>query len=164
MDYEPTIEERQTVERYVSVCEQADNPDPHDILKLIRIERQTGTRPGLLAATWCIEASMRTTMKDGSPVLGDWRGRVAMARGPFQLWPGHRKACGLSDDESLELEPSAWCYASRIESVKGKARARCPQAIERTAEAAIANIAKYKWNCNLGSKHWGLADLMEELK
>jgi hypothetical protein len=161
MDYDPTIEERQQVERYIAVCEQAHDPDPWGLLNLIRIERQTGTRPGLLAATWCIEASMRTTMKDGSPVLGDWRGRVAMARGPFQLWSEHRRACGLSDADALELEPSAWCYAARIARVLPRARQRCPGAPERTAEAAVANIAKYRWSCTAGSKHWQLAQEME---
>ena len=161
MDYEPTLHERQQVERYIAVCEQADEPDPYDLLSLIRIERQTGTRPGLLAATWCVEASMRTTMKDGSPVLGDWRGRVAMARGPFQLWPEHRRACGLSDADALELEPSARCYAARILSVTPRARQRCPRSVERTAEAAVANVAKYRWSCSAGSKHWQLAQEME---
>jgi hypothetical protein len=161
MDYEPTIDERQQVERYIATCEQADDPDPYDLLHLMRIERQTGTRPGLLAATWCVEASMRTRTKDGGPVLGDWRGGVAMARGPFQLWPPHRRACNLSDAHALELVPSAWCYAARIARVLPRARQRCPDAAERTAEAAIANIAKYRWSCTAGSKHWQLAQEME---
>ena len=161
MDYEPTFDERQQVERYIAVCVQADDPDPWGLLELIRIERQTGTRPGLLAATWCVEASMRTRTKDGGPVLGDWRGGVAMARGPFQLWPPHRRACNLSDAHALELVPSAWCYAARIARVLPRARQRCPDAAERTAEAAIANIAKYRWSCTAGSKHWQLAQEME---
>lgn len=94
------------------------------------------------------------------PLRGDFRNGVAMALGPFQLWPQHRRACGLTDRDAHDLEAAARCYAARILRVLPRAAAKCPDAPERTAEAAVANIAKYRWSCTAASKHWLLAERM----
>lgn len=94
------------------------------------------------------------------PLRGDFRNGVAMALGPFQLWPQHRKACGLTDRDAHDLEAAARCYAARVLRVIPKAASKCPTAPERTAEAAVANIARYRWSCSAASKHWLLAERM----
>lgn len=157
----PSFEERVLVEQLREVCPgEPPDVDPFGLLGMIRLEAQLGVdryRPGLLVATWCVEASMRTETRDGGPLRGDYRQGVAMALGPFQLWPQHRKACGLTDRDAHNLEAAARCYAARVEQVRPRAASKCPSSPERTAEAAVANIAKYRWSCKLASKHWLLA-------
>lgn len=160
MDAEPaTYEERVAIVEALDACN-GEGPDTNlfDLLRLIRLEGELGVeqyRPRLLVATWCIEASMR-----GGPLRGDFRQGVPMALGPFQLWPQHRKACGLTDRDAHDLEASARCYAARVLRVLPKAASRCPSSPERTAEAAVANIARYRWSCTAASKHWLLAERM----
>ena len=160
----PSFEERAIVEQLREACPGASpDADPFGLLRLIRLEEQLGVdryRPGLLVATWCIEASLRTHGRDGAPLRGDYRQGVAMALGPFQLWPQHRKACGLTDRDAHDLEAAARCYAARVLRVLPRAASKCPTAPERTAEAAVANIAKYRWSCTAASKHWLLAERM----
>jgi hypothetical protein len=154
-----TYEERAAIVQMLEACPgEGPDVDLFGLLGLIRLERELGVeayRPGLLAATWCIEASMRH-----GPLFGDRRGGKPMALGPFQLWPGHRKACGLTDSDAQDLEASARCYAARVLRVLPRAASKCPDAPERTAEAAVANVARYRWSCVASSKHWQLAERM----
>ena len=154
-----TYEERAAIVEALDACKgEGPDTDPFDLLRLIRLEGELGVdayRPRLLVATWCIEASMRR-----GPLRGDYRNGVAMALGPFQLWPQHRKACGLTDRDAHDLEAAARCYAARVLRVLPRAASKCPTAPERTAEAAVANIAKYRWSCTAASKHWLLAERM----
>ena len=154
-----TYEERAAIVEALDACNgEGPDTDPFDLLRLIRLEGELGVdayRPRLLVATWCIEASMRR-----GPLRGDYRNGVAMALGPFQLWPQHRKACGLTDRDAHDLEAAARCYAARVLRVLPRAASKCPAAPERTAEAAVANIARYRWSCTAASKHWLLAERM----
>ena len=155
----PTFEERAAIVEALEACPgEGPDVDVWALLGLLRLEDELGVdeyRPRLLAATWCVEASMRH-----GPLFGDHRSGRPMALGPFQLWPGHRRACGLTDRDAQDLEASARCYAARVEAVTPRAASRCPDAPERTAEAAVANIARYRWRCDAASKHWRLAERM----
>ena len=154
-----TYEERAAIVEALDACPgEGPDVDLFGLLGLIRLERELGVdayRPRLLVATWCIEASMRH-----GPLFGDHRKGKAMALGPFQLWAGHRRACGLSDRDAHDLEAAARCYAARVQRVLPRAASKCPRAPERTAEAAVANIARYRWSCSAASKHWLLAERM----
>lgn len=160
----PTLEERAAIVQVLEACPgEGPDVDLFALLGLLRLEADLGVdryRPRLLAATWCVEASMRRAMRDGSPLRGDFRSGVAMALGPFQLWPQHRKACGLTDRDAHGLEAAARCYAARVLRVLPRAASKCPAAPERTAEAAVANVARYRWRCSAASKHWLLAERM----
>jgi hypothetical protein len=137
---------------------------PHDgphvdntaLAMLADVERDTGVadiKPGLLAAVWCVEAGLR----HGRPIKGDG-GR---AIGPMQLWPTHRRVCGLSVADAHDLGKAARCWVRRIRDLLPKARKYCPHlddyGLWRVAEAAVSNHHEYKWSCRRGSAHWRLA-------
>lgn len=140
---------------------------PHDgphadtsaLAMLADIERETGVAdvmPGLLGAVWCIEGGLLHLR----PIIGDG-GR---AIGPMQLWPTHRRACGLTAADAADLAKAARCWVQRIRDVLPKARRYCPRLDERglwrVAEAAVSNHHEYQWSCKRGSAHWRLARRM----
>lgn len=153
----PTLRERRLVQRVVDNCpRRVVSPPLWHILDLVRLETTLGVtewRPGLLGAIWCWEASFSTRQS----VLGD----ETKAWGPFQLWPTHRRVCGLDFETSHDLEAAARCWVSRVEDVLPKARAKCPQLggadLYRVAEAAVSNHHRYQWDCERGSRHWEIS-------
>ncbi len=134
----------------------------HDaLITLIRLERELGVHdwiPGALIGVFCVESSYRIRTRRGGKILGDYRGKVAMAHGPFQMWPVNRRYCGEKKGESHDLEWSARCWVKLVERTHKKAKGKCPGSAWRTAEAAVSNIAKYQWSCDLSSKHWKVAE------
>lgn len=158
----PTLEERMTIAQLRAACRH-DGPhvDPLDLLALIRLEEVLGVdqwRPGLLPSVYCVEAGWRSEASRGGRILGDYRDGRAMAHGPMQLWPTHRRACAGTVDAAHDLVWSARCWVARVEAVVVKARRHCPSGdVWMVAEAAVSNVRKYRWSCHLGSRHWRVA-------
>ena len=153
----PTLQERVAVQQVVDNCpRKVASPPLWHILDLVRLESTLGVtrwRPGLLGAIWCWEASFSTKRS----VLGD----ETRAWGPFQLWPTHRRVCGLDFESAHNLEAAARCWVARVEDVLPKARAKCPDLddgeLYRVAEAAVSNHHRYQWDCSRGSRHWEIS-------
>lgn len=131
--------------------------DPVVMLALLRHESEMGVPPearGITLATWCIEGAMRTQASDGGPLRGDYRDGVAMAHGPFQLWPWQREWCGLADGEADDPLVAASCYWKRV-SDRREARAMNCENSWRVGEALASNGPKYlPYGCAAKSAHW----------
>lgn len=164
-----TFEEREMISKLREACrhDRADAP-VESLLALLRLEEVLGVdkwRPGLLAGVWCVEAGWR-----GAPsgemegqIWGDMRNGIPQAWGPLQLWPVHRNACSGTQDAPHDLIWAARCWVTRVESVRAKALARCPEADAwGVAEAAVSNHRKYRWRCKSRSKHWKVAEGVDD--
>jgi hypothetical protein len=157
----PTTQDLVMLSAALEACPNGYRESHEAILKLIRLERELGVYdwiPGALLGVFCVESSYRVETPKGGKILGDYRDKVAMAHGPFQLWPINRRYCGERKGEAHDLEWSARCWVDLVERTYKKARVKCPDSAWRTAEAAVSNIAKYRWSCKLGSKHWKVAE------
>jgi hypothetical protein len=162
----PTPHELIMLDAALEACPNGYTEDTGSLLRLIKLEQELGVAerwiPGALLAVFCVESSYRIVNKKGGRVLGDFRNGVAMAHGPFQLWPVNRRYCGERKGESHDLEWSARCWVKLVERTYKKAIDKCPNSAWRTAEAAVSNIAKYRWSCQLSSKHWKVAEKINE--
>lgn len=162
----PSTRELIMLDAALEACPNGFKENTGALLQLIQLEKDLGTDRwirGALLAVFCVESSYRTENKKGGRVLGDYRNGVAMAHGPFQLWPVNRRYCGERNGESHDLEWSARCWVKLVERTYKKAVEKCPDSAWRTAEAAVSNIAKYQWSCRLGSKHWKVAEKINEI-
>lgn len=157
--------ERSRVYAQIEQCKRntVKTADPFMVLALLRYEETLGIPEdmrGILGATWCIEAALRTESARGGPVRGDPRNGVSMASGPFQLWPWQRKWCGfghgLSENGGADnLFAAAQCYwgrvADRYDARVAGAGCKRPWVV---AEALGANGPKYlPYGCSAESKH-----------
>ena len=131
--------------------------DPVIMLAMLRHESEMGVPAharGITLATWCIEGALRTQASDGGPIRGDFRDGVAMAHGPFQLWPWQREWCGLADGEADDPLVAASCYWKRV-SDRREARALNCKDSWRVGEALASNGPKYlPHGCAAESAHW----------
>jgi hypothetical protein len=131
--------------------------DLDDALALLRHEVELGVPDelrGLLLAVWCVESGMRVEARAGGPIRGDWRGTVAMAHGPFQLWPWHRDWCGLDDGEVDDLLDASWCYWRRVVDRRRERAMECSDSW-KVGEALAANGPRYlSAGCAAESGHW----------
>lgn len=161
--FPPSVEDVARVEQMIQLCDGASKTatNPYDVLRLLLLERDLGVpdeASGILVASWCHEAGLRLQDRDGGPLRGDWRNGVAMAHGPFQLWPWHRAWCGLAKGGADDLIASATCYWRRIADRYEIRTAGCSDRW-RVAEALAANGPRYKhWGCKARSKHWLLLE------
>lgn len=132
--------------------------DPLDVLAVLRLEDHLGVpweARGILAAVWCMEASMLKHARGGGPVRGDWRNGVARAHGPAQLWPWFRNWCGLGSRGADNLFGALTCYWSRVaDRFHYRDTGRCAHPW-RVAEALAANGPRYLYRgCDAESSHW----------
>jgi hypothetical protein len=132
--------------------------DPLEVLAVMRLEEYLGIpwdARGILAAVWCMEASMRTVGRKGGPVRGDWRNGVARAHGPAQLWPWFREWCGFGPRGADNLYGALTCYWSRVaDRHHYRNTSRCSNPW-RVAEALAANGPRYlPMGCDAESSHW----------
>lgn len=135
-------------ERALDACKYGKGADPYAVMALLEIEEEAGLPAharGILPATWCVEASMRTPLK--------LRGDGGAAWGPMQIHPWrHRKCAGHDVDDLYE---AARCYMERIVANEAKARTKCGDRRSlAVAESMIANYPRYKWDCRAKSDHW----------
>lgn len=132
------------VERALDACQYGQGADPWAVQQLLEIEEQAGNVTGILPATWCVEASMRTPEK--------LRGDHGEAHGPMQLHGWLRNICrGMDVDDLLQ---AARCYMERIVAMEPKAREKCPNTWMVVAENVTANWPRYGWRCDVKSEHW----------
>ena len=131
--------------------------DLDDALALLRHEWELGVPRelrGILLATWCVEAGMRTRASDGGLIRGDSRNGVEMAHGPFQLWPWQREWCGLREGEADDLLVAAWCHWKRVSDRRQERAMECDESW-RVGEALAANGPRYlPYGCAAESGHW----------
>ena len=131
--------------------------DPTAMLRLLRHEVALGVPDearGITLATWCIEGAMRLQGADGGPLRGDYRDGVAMAHGPFQLWPWQREWCGLAEGEADDLLLAAECYWQRVEDRRWERAMGCPDSW-RVGEALASHGPRYlPHGCAAESAHW----------
>lgn len=131
--------------------------DPVAMLALLRHEVEMGVPDearGITLATWCIEGALRSQASTGGPLRGDPRSGVAMAWGPFQLWPWQREWCGLSDGEADDLLVAASCYWRRVSERRSVRALECAESW-RVGEALAANGPRYlPMGCGAESGHW----------
>jgi hypothetical protein len=159
----PTETERTQVAAAIKLCSfrtTAELVDPWRVLALLRLEDILDIPDdvrGLLPAVWCIEASMRLQMRDGSPVRGDHRpGKGYISQGPFQMSETLRNVCGGTEGARHDLIWAARCWVANIYRVLPKAAAACPKKAWVHAEALIANPRVYRGQCRIASKHYQL--------
>ena len=158
----PNEDEARMVETAIDGCRQTNRrvADPWLVLALLRIEQDMELPRGILSATWCREASMRTEMSRGGPIRGDWRGGHPSSFGSFQLQRWFHDWCGISISQADDLITAARCYASRILVMLPKATTLCHDAAWPMAEAMTANAPRYRWGkglrnpCLVKSEHW----------
>ncbi len=131
--------------------------DPVAMLALLRHEVEMGVPDearGITLATWCIEGALRAKASTGGPLRGDPRGGVAMAWGPFQLWPWQRAWCGLDEHEADDLLVAASCYWRRVSERRSVRALDCAESW-RVGEALAANGPRYlPMGCAAESGHW----------
>lgn len=132
--------------------------DPLDVLAVMRLEDHLGVpweARGILAAVWCMEASMMRTGRKGGVIRGDWRNGVAQAHGPAQLWPWFRNWCGLGEGGADDLFGALTCYWSRVvDRYHRRGAERCSEPW-KMAEALAANGPRYlSMGCRAESSHW----------
>ena len=158
----PTDTERTAVYKAVADCDwrtSSELVDHWHVLALLRLEPALGipaTERGLLPAVWCIEASMRTEMRGGGLIRGDYRaGRGYLSQGPFQITDRIAEVCG-GDEERHNIIWAARCWVANIHRVLPKSKARCPKRAWVVAEAMVSNPRTYQWRCNASSKHYQL--------
>lgn len=135
-----------------------DMVDPLDVLAVLRLEDHLGVpegASGILAAVWCMEASMLNRGAGGGPIRGDFRGGVARAHGPAQLWPWFRNWCGLGNGGADDLYGALTCYWARVvDRYHYRNASRCGDPW-RVAEALTANGPRYlRAGCRAESSHW----------
>lgn len=166
MNVPPTPSELVLLSAAIEACPNGYDGGLEDLLLLIRLERELGVDTwgrGALLGVFCVEASYRSRTQKGGLVYGDYRNGVPMAHGPFQLWPVNRRFCGDSGKDSHDLDWAGRCWVRLVTRAHAKAEKKCPSSPWRTAEAAVSNIAKYRWSCHLSSKHWKVAEKINEL-
>ena len=158
----PTNEEAFLVEKSIDTCGQTNRrvADPFEILALFRLEKDLKLPIGILAASFCIEASMRTETAAKKPIRGDWQNYIAMSHGPFQLQKWFRDFCGLTESGADDLLTAATCYGSMMHYRYDKSLTLCGARVWQMSEAMSANGPKYNWGkgrrdpCGVQSKHW----------
>lgn len=137
--------------------------DPFMLLALHRMEGDLGAPSGLLVGAWCVEASFRSESSSGGPIMGDG----GFAFGPLQLHRNIWEAdCGGDEADPHDLLWSAGCYWYRVTVAMEKARkvTRCREKdVAGVAEAAVANVGRYRWDCSLRSAHWRVMDAIRKL-
>lgn len=164
----PNEDEARMVETAIDGCRQTNRKvaDPWLVLALLRIEQDMELPIGILAATWCREASMRTEMSKGGPIRGDWMGSHSAASGPFQTHEWFWRWCGADNRaQSDDIVWAARCYASRIIAMLPKASRLCHgDAAWAMSEAMTANAPRYNWGkglrnpCSVKSEHWRILE------
>jgi len=162
----PTASEILYLSAALAACPNGLQTAGLDLLVLMRLEQELGMDKwgkGLLLGVFCIEASYRRETQKGGRIFGDYRGGVAMAHGPFQLWPVNRRYCGDSGGQAHDLIWAGRCWDKMVKRALPRAEKKCPGSAFRTAEAAISNVARYQWSCTLGSKHWKVVEKINEI-
>lgn len=181
----PSIEERMAVNKIQNNCPKhpRETIDPFRILALLRIEEKTGVpseHRGLLPAVFCIESGLQSDTEDllGDPIAkknddGDefihWR-----ALGPAQFHTDNAYVCVSRHSRTTVYNGIDWrsdfyfsaqCWIHRIHNTLPRAQEKCGRMRAwMVAEAAIANVAKYKWRCESRdpqyskSLHWRLLE------
>lgn len=133
--------------RALDACPWGEKADPFAVQELLHLEEQAGLPvavQGILPATWCVEASMRTPER--------LRGDHGEAWGPFQMHGWLRNLCrGMDADNLFE---AARCYLERVVNMEPKARTKCPNTSWIVAENVTANWPRYGWSCVAMSDHW----------